>query len=58
MYSDMALYGKHSTSSVTSSAVEGVRQTVATASLLETWVDETEKRSWFLFEACRRSESA
>ena len=31
---------------------------IATASLLETWVDETEKRSWFLFEACRRTESA
>src|SRR5213082_3707523 len=31
---------------------------IATASLLENWVDETEKRSWFLFEACRRAESA
>ncbi len=31
---------------------------IATASLLETWVDETERRSWFLFEASRRSESA
>ena len=31
---------------------------VATASLLENWVDETERRSWFLFEASRRSESA
>jgi starvation-inducible DNA-binding protein len=27
---------------------------VATASLLENWIDETEKRSWFLFEATRR----
>lgn len=27
---------------------------VATASLLETWIDETEKRVWFLFEASRR----
>jgi starvation-inducible DNA-binding protein len=27
---------------------------VATASLLENWIDETEKRSWFLFEASRR----
>jgi starvation-inducible DNA-binding protein len=26
---------------------------VATASLLENWIDETEKRTWFLFE-CRR----
>jgi starvation-inducible DNA-binding protein len=24
---------------------------VATASLLETWIDEAERRSWFLFEA-------
>ncbi len=24
---------------------------VATASLLETWIDETERRTWFLFEA-------
>ena len=27
---------------------------VATASLLENWIDETERRSWFLFEATRR----
>ncbi|PZU75186.1 MAG: DNA starvation/stationary phase protection protein [Brevundimonas sp.] len=27
---------------------------IATASLLENWVDETEKRVWFLFEAGRR----
>jgi starvation-inducible DNA-binding protein len=26
---------------------------VATASLLETWIDETERRVWFLFEATR-----
>ena len=31
---------------------------IATASLLEVWVDETERRNWFLFEASRRSESA
>jgi starvation-inducible DNA-binding protein len=23
---------------------------VATASLIETWIDETERRTWFLFE--------
>ena len=28
---------------------------VATASLLENWIDETEQRSWFLFEATRRT---
>ncbi len=27
---------------------------VATASLLETWIDEAERRNWFLFEATRR----
>jgi starvation-inducible DNA-binding protein len=26
---------------------------VATASLIENWIDETERRTWFLFEACR-----
>lgn len=26
---------------------------VATASLIETWVDEADGRAWFLFEACR-----
>ena len=28
---------------------------VATASLLENWIDETERRTWFLFEATRGS---
>ena len=27
---------------------------VATASLIEVWIDETERRMWFLFEATRR----
>ena len=27
---------------------------IATASLLEVWIDETERRTWFLFEASRR----
>jgi starvation-inducible DNA-binding protein len=26
---------------------------VATASLLETWIDEAQRRCWFLFEATR-----
>jgi starvation-inducible DNA-binding protein len=26
---------------------------VATASLLENWIDETERRVWFLYEAAR-----
>ena len=29
---------------------------VATASLLETWIDEAERRTWFLFEAGRSHE--
>src|SRR6516162_4855620 len=29
---------------------------VATASLLENWIDEAERRTWFLFEASRRGE--
>ncbi len=31
---------------------------VATASLLEVWIDEAEKRVWFLFEASRRGEAS
>ena len=31
---------------------------VATASLLEVWIDEAERRTWFLFEASRHTESA
>jgi len=30
---------------------------IATASLLEVWIDETERRTWFLFESCRAGES-
>jgi starvation-inducible DNA-binding protein len=30
---------------------------VATASLIEVWLDETERRTWFLFEASRRGDS-
>lgn len=30
---------------------------VATASLIEVWVDETERRTWFLFEATRHADS-
>ena len=27
---------------------------IATASLIEVWIDETERRTWFLFETSRR----
>ena len=30
---------------------------VATASLLEVWIDEAERRAWFLFEATRHGEA-
>ena len=30
---------------------------VATASLIEVWIDETERRTWFLFEGTRRGDS-
>lgn len=30
----------------------------ATASLIEVWIDETERRTWFLFEASRRGDSS
>jgi starvation-inducible DNA-binding protein len=29
---------------------------VATTSLIEVWIDETERRTWFLFEASRRGD--
>ena len=35
--------------------VDEVRD-IATASLIENWIDETERRTWFLFEASRRGE--
>ncbi len=34
------------------------RGDIATASLLEVWIDETERRAWFLFEASRHGEAA
>jgi starvation-inducible DNA-binding protein len=30
---------------------------IATASLIENWIDETERRVWFLFEASRRGDA-
>jgi starvation-inducible DNA-binding protein len=34
----------------------GENDDVATASLLEVWIDEAERRTWFLFEATRPAE--
>ena len=31
---------------------------VATASLIEVWIDETERRTWFLFESTRRADTS
>jgi starvation-inducible DNA-binding protein len=31
---------------------------VASASLIEVWIDETERRTWFLFEATRHGDEA
>ena len=30
---------------------------VATASLIEVWIDETERRAWFLYETSRRGDA-
>jgi starvation-inducible DNA-binding protein len=32
-------------------------QDIATASVIEVWIDETERRTWFLFEASRHADS-
>jgi starvation-inducible DNA-binding protein len=34
------------------------RRDVATASLIEVWIDETERRTWFLFETTRHGDAA
>ena len=31
---------------------------IATASLIEVWIDETERRTWFLYEASRKGDSS
>ena len=31
---------------------------IATASLIEVWIDETERRTWFLFEASRHGDTS
>ena len=33
------------------------RRDIATASLIEVWIDETERRTWFLFEATRKADA-
>jgi starvation-inducible DNA-binding protein len=29
---------------------------IASASLIESWIDETERRTWFLFESSQRGD--
>jgi starvation-inducible DNA-binding protein len=36
--------------------VVGDARDIATASLIENWIDETERRTWFLFESSRRGD--
>ena len=36
----------------------GEHRDIASASLIENWIDETERRTWFLFEAGRRGDSS
>jgi starvation-inducible DNA-binding protein len=36
--------------------VVGEHNDVATASLIENWIDETERRTWFLFESSRHGD--
>ena len=31
---------------------------IASASLIEVWIDETERRTWFLFETTRHGDSS
>jgi len=35
-----------------------IHNDIATSSMLEVWIDETERRTWFLFETTRSAESA
>ena len=36
----------------------GAHHDVATASLIEVWIDETERRAWFLFESVRAADAS
>jgi hypothetical protein len=40
------------------SGICGERSGLAIANLLEMWIDETEKRVWYVFEACPGDEPA
>ena len=35
----------------------GSTKDIAAASLIEVWIDETERRTWFLFEASRQGDT-
>jgi starvation-inducible DNA-binding protein len=34
-----------------------VHHDIASAGLIEAWIDETERRTWFLFEASRKGDA-
>jgi starvation-inducible DNA-binding protein len=52
MLADLTADNQQLTRSLRSAhAVCDLHHDVATASLIETWIDETERRTWFLFEA-------
>ena len=36
----------------------GEHRDIATSSLIEVWIDETERRTWFLFEATRKADAS
>jgi starvation-inducible DNA-binding protein len=58
MLAELAEDNKHLTASMR--AAHGTcdeHGDVATASLLENWIDESERRTWFLYETCRAGES-
>jgi starvation-inducible DNA-binding protein len=60
--SDMLAELREDNASLTSSMREAheiceKHRDVATASLIEVWIDETERRSWFLFETLSRLDS-
>ncbi|MGH8148671.1 MAG: Dps family protein [Steroidobacteraceae bacterium] len=59
MLAELAEDSRHLTASLRSTHATCDEHTdVATASLIEVWIDEAERRTWFLYEACRNAEPA
>jgi starvation-inducible DNA-binding protein len=54
MLAELAEDNRHLTASLRSAhATCDEHSDVATASLIEVWIDESERRTWFLYETCR-----